>query len=294
MVPRIKRARPGMSLVELLTVIAIVGTLLTLLLPAIQAVREAGRRTACTNNLRQIGLALQTYQTTRGVFPPGLSSNVRYPQTAWRTWCARLLPYLDKKPLWESSRQAYRRQNNPFNPTPHAELSLALSIFACPSDPRVGKTQITPHKSMRVGLTSYVGVTGTDYQSRDGVLFRDSRISTSDIKDGLSQTVVVGERPPSFDFWYGWWYAGVGQAGSGVPDMLLGAREKNIGYGHLRRCPSGPYQFAPGNGSELCDTFHFWSFHPDGAHFIFADASVRFLRYEGAESLAALATRARR
>lgn len=292
MVAHVSRARQGMSLVELLTVIGIVGMLVALLLPAIQAVREAGRRTACTNNLRQIGLALQTYQVTHGAFPPGVSSNVRYPKTAWRTWCARLLPYLDKKPLWESSRQAYRRQPNPFKPTPHAELSLVLSIFACPSDQRVQTVQITPHQGLRVGLTSYVGVAGTDYQSRDGVLFRDSRISTSEIKDGLSHTVVVGERPPSSDFWYGWWYAGVGQAGSGVPDMLLGAREKNIGYGHLRPCPSGPYQFAPGNKSELYDTFHFWSFHPDGANFIFADASVRFLRYDGAESLAALATRA--
>jgi prepilin-type processing-associated H-X9-DG protein len=175
---------------------------------------------------------------------------------------------------------------------PHPVLGQTLSTFGCASDDRV-RTPQTTQKGYAVGLTSYVGVAGTDFESRDGVLFRDSRIQGSDIKDGLGSTIIVAERPPSPDFWFGWWYAGVGQRGSGVPDMLLGARERNIGYGQLARCPLGSYQFGRGTG-DLCDVLHYWSLHPGGANFAFADSSVRFLRYDGEEVIASLATRAKR
>ena len=277
--------RHGFTLIELLMVILMIGLLLALLVPAVQAARESGRRTACTNNLRQVGFALQHHQTAQLVFPPGVST-----KPAWQAWCARLLPYLEKNDVWESTRQNYQRQPDPFRPVPHAGLSTTLAIYGCPSDDRVRTPQITS-KGYAVALTSYVGVAGSDYQSRDGVLFRDSRINLSDIKDGLANTIIVGERPPSVDNWFGWWYAGVGQQGSGVPDMLLGAREKNIGYGQLSRCDPGPFAFGPGSDA-LCDVFHFWSYHPRGANFAFADASVRFVRYD--TDLARLATRAKR
>ena len=83
-------ARRGITLIELLMVIFMIGLLVGLLVPAIQAARESGRRTVCTNNLRQIGFALQTYQNSKLVFPPGVSTT-----PAWQSWCARLLPYLD-------------------------------------------------------------------------------------------------------------------------------------------------------------------------------------------------------
>lgn len=288
--------RRAFTLIELLVVVAMLGLLVALLLPALQAAREAGRRTACVSNLRQIGFALQMHHNARGTFPPGVSSNVEYPNTPWVTWCTRLLPYLERNDLWESSRQDYRRQADPFKPAPHPGLSLPVSVYGCPSDDRVRTAQTTldPQRQYVVGLTSYVGVAGTNFDARDGVLFRDSRVNPSDIKDGLGNTVVIGERPPSPDFWFGWWYAGVGQLGSGVPDMLLGAREKNVGYGQLAGCAAGPYQFAPGNESDMCHALHFWSQHPGGANFAFADASVRFLRYDGAEVLCTLATRAGR
>ena len=110
---RSSRSRSGFTLVELLMVIGILGLLSGLLISAVQAAREAGRRTGCASNLRQVGLALQLHQTTRDAFPPGVSSDVSYPGTPWRTWCARLLPYLEQQPLWErrsaiiSGRPAY-------------------------------------------------------------------------------------------------------------------------------------------------------------------------------------------
>ena len=101
---------------------------------------------------------------------------------------------------------------------------------------------------------------------------------------------MIGERPPSPDFWYGWWYAGYGQAASGSPDMLLGARELNDRATHLEACPTGPYSFTRGKRGEPCDTFHFWSYHPGGATFALADGSVQFLSYNADEVLAQLAT----
>jgi prepilin-type processing-associated H-X9-DG protein len=124
------------------------------------------------------------------------------------------------------------------------------------------------------------------------VLFLDSHVRLADITDGTSCTLMAGERPPSADCWYGWWYAGYGQAGTGSADMLLGARERNLGGPYVSSCPPGPYRFQAGRVENQCDLFHFWSLHPGGAHFLFADGSVRFLAYSAADILPALATRA--
>src|SRR5262249_59636955 len=107
-------------------------------------------------------------------------------------------------------------------------------------------------------------------------------------------TLMLGERPPSTDFQFGWWYAGTGFQGTGAGDMVLGVRERNWLTGTSPSCPPGTYSFMPGEFSDQCSVFHFWSPHPGGANFAFCDASVRFVSYSANALMPALATRAGR
>ncbi len=146
----------------------------------------------------------------------------------------------------------------------------------------------------RVALTSYLGVEGTDRRRRDGVLYRNSRVQISHVTDGTSNTLLVGERPPSPELIYGWWYAGDGLGGTGALDVVLGVREPNSlnPYPQYVHCGHGPFPFRPGRVDDYCSVFQFWSLHSGGANFLFADGSVWFLLYDADPILPALATRA--
>lgn len=173
----------------------------------------------------------------------------------------------------------------------HSGLLKVVTLYHCPSAPRSGSAHWT-HENRPVALTSCVGNAGTNYVTKDGMLYLDSKIRPGQIRDGLGNTILIGERPPATDAWYGWWYAGVGQQASGVPDMLLGASELNQHTTYdSAACPEGPYQFGPGDIEQQCDLFHYWSLHSGGANFAFCDGSVRFLSYEiGPDILPASAT----
>jgi prepilin-type processing-associated H-X9-DG protein len=99
---------------------------------------------------------------------------------------------------------------------------------------------------------------------------------------------MVGERPPSADDHYGWWYAGWGQKQTGSAEMVLGVRER---LNSDEPCFGGAYHFGPGSDRDVCDFLHFWSKHPGGAHFLFGDGSVRFVTYGADPIMPALATR---
>src|SRR5262249_27312455 len=140
-----------------------------------------------------------------------------------------------------------------------------------------------------VAFTSYLGVEGQNAGVVDGLLYMDSKHRLADATDGTSNTLLVGERPPNADLTLRWRAAGWGQRKNGDAEMLLGARTRCYNR-YLRQCPEGPYHFTPGRLDNVCDTFHFWSPHAGGAHFLFADGSVRFLRYDADPILPALAT----
>jgi prepilin-type processing-associated H-X9-DG protein len=172
---------------------------------------------------------------------------------------------------------------------PHKLNETPMPIYVCPSDPR-GFVRQASHGRW-VALTSYVGNFGTDVDTPDGVLIFAAAIRPAMITDGLSNTILAGERPASTDMWYGWWYTSYGQRGTGNADMLLGAREINTFTNYASDCPPGPYVFQKGRFDQQCDLFHYWSPHAGGANFAFADGSTRFLRY-GVVILPILATRA--
>ena len=145
--------------------------------------------------------------------------------------------------------------------------------------------------NMRRAFTSYLGVNGTRADYSDGVLFLDSRVRLSAINDGTSNTLAVGERPPSGDFVFGWWYAGWGQHQDGEADLVLGAKTRNTSVWGETCGQTGPFEYKAGQFTDPCASFQYWSPHPGGAHFLLADGSVRFLTYSAGGLLPALATR---
>ncbi len=286
--------RPAESLIELLVAIALIGVLLGLYLAAVQRVRFAASRISCANNLKQISLALHIYHDAESTFPPGSRSQGRTERLPYLSWRPSLLPYLEQQPLWDTTTNSYRQNPNPFGDN-HPARGQVVKVFACPLDDRVQTAWDAPTLSgnqIRTAFSSYLGVAGKTAAAKDGMLFTASRTRITDALDGASNTLLVGERPPSADLVYGWWYVGTGQLGSGQLDSHLGVAERNY-FGKLyRNCPRGPYSFSAGSFKNDCDAFHFWSPHPGGAHFAFTDGSVRLLRYEADSIMPALATRA--
>lgn len=286
-------ARYGFTLIELLVVLAIVAALLGLLLPAVQKVREAASRMKCQHNLKQLALALHQYHDTRGSLPPGHRSPRNPDRMPYSGWTLSLLSYIEQAALYQNCQAAYRADRTPFHNPPHSGLSTPVSLFACPSDARVPGPQISQRTHERVALISYLGVSGKDYAARDGVLYHDSQVRFGEITDGTSNTLMLGERPPSADLQFGWWYAGVGQLGTGSADIILGVREPNLQPIRAgSSCGPGAYPFRPGRVDDPCGMFHFWSPHPGGANFAFADCSVHFLTYAANPIMPALASRA--
>lgn len=278
----------GVTLIELIVVVAILSILIGLLLPAVQRARESARQARCKNNLRQIGIGLLQHHEARSAFPAGCSPQDS--DTPFLAWAVQIYPYVEQQALWDIAVRDFQG-DRPFGFTTHRGFSTPVSVFSCPSDGRAETAHLTRFRYV-AALTSYLGVEGTDLQTNDGVLFLDSHIRTVDIRDGTSQTVVVGERPPSRDFWWGWLYAGLGQDFSGSGDMILGVREINRRRDLGADCDHDRLHFQAGSLDNPCSVLHFWSLHPQGALFLFADGHVDMIAYSEAAMLERAATRA--
>lgn len=283
--------RPALTLVELLVVIAIIAVLIGLLLPAVQRVRDSANRVACINNLHQIGLALHNYHGAHNCFPPGVKDFTGKEPYPFMSWNTRLVPFLQQEALWKLTLQAYAETADFVKNPPHVGFATVMKVYACPADPRTLQVGLA-RGWYRVALTAYLGVSGSDPFRKDGLLFLNSQVRLADVTDGSSNTLMVGERPPSADLWWGWWYAGAGQSADGDADMVLSVQGRCISPYSGPGCPEGPYAFGPGRTDNQCDAFHFWSLHLGGANFLLADGSVHFLPYSAAALMPALATRA--
>src|SRR5207244_2377296 len=120
---------------------------------------------------------------------------------------------LEQEALWRQTVETYQYVRNPFLNPPHVGLGTVIPVLICPSDDRIDQPQIS--RGFLVACSSFLGNSGVDLRTRDGVLYRDSSVRLADIADGVSFTLLAGERPPSPDLYYGWWYAGAGQRVSG-------------------------------------------------------------------------------
>ncbi len=275
---RASSLQKGFTLIELLVVIAIIGVLVALLLPAVQQAREAARRSQCRNNLKQIGLALATYEETHRVYPPGYVTQ-RPANPASATWCQNnggssgqfapwtilILPQLEQKSV--------HKQMNflvPFQATsnqmaaPNDQWVKKMPVYQCPSDSDI---------SQNPTYGTYFGVSGggTTYDCTStgcsaagdrsfylsGILYAGSSTRPSDIRDGLSNVFMLGESRYSDSAWG----ASAKQDSCGYAKNLAGAQEQ------INLYPNRGYQQTRG----------FSSYHTGGCFFGLADGSAQFV-----------------
>jgi prepilin-type N-terminal cleavage/methylation domain-containing protein/prepilin-type processing-associated H-X9-DG protein len=276
--------RPAFTLIELLVVISIIAVLIGLLLPAVQAAREAARRTQCTNNLKQIGLALHNYEATHHTFPPGYVSNFDANGTdtgpGWG-WAAMLLPQLEQTPVFSAINFALAIEA-PANSTSRL---ANVNNFLCPSDPTASAywavqrdfaTGAPLRDICQVAPSNYVGMYGIGEPGPggDGVFFRNSAVALRDITDGTAQTLAAGERSHR-----------LGEAtwvGSVTGAIMYPTDNDNIGKYATETSSGmvlGHVGEGAGPGDPNSDVNQFYSFHSGrGVNFLFGDGHVAFLK----------------
>lgn len=285
------RTHRGFTLIELLVVIAIIAILVALLLPAVQSVREAARRTQCQDHLHNLGLALHNYEGTFGRFPPGwIGGSGRHDMFGNNgfAWGTMLLPYTEQSPLYKQlnlNRSLIHSDNL-------AILRTPISIFLCPSDSQPETWQIEDEHSpgtvlAELASANYVGVFGSgpdlpggmelhdceeSYEDNgpggqcrgNGLFFHNSNIRMNDIIDGTSNTLAIGERltiPWGTTERHHSTWSGVVPHGEEAFARVLGLTDHTVNS----------------NNTDHPHLDDFSSRHPGGAHFANCDGHVRFI-----------------
>jgi prepilin-type N-terminal cleavage/methylation domain-containing protein/prepilin-type processing-associated H-X9-DG protein len=295
--------RRAFTLIELLVVIAIIAILIALLLPAVQAARESARRAQCINNLKQIGIALHNYHDAMSVFPPGYLS-IMDPVTfdndgpGWG-WLSFSLSQMEEAPIYNSINLVLGIEF-PANQT--ARLTL-ISSFLCPSDAwrldtftvvdSTTSNTATGAPICNVASSNYVGSVGsgdpsslypyiTDSDDRppgrdngNGLFFRNHSITVAQITDGTSLTFAAGERSQNLS--RASWTGAVTNASVPLIALQAEAGLDPEGGGALVLSHTGEGH-GPNSPSGLAHGDQYWSLHPGGANFLFADGSVRFIK----------------
>jgi prepilin-type N-terminal cleavage/methylation domain-containing protein/prepilin-type processing-associated H-X9-DG protein len=297
----------GLTLVELLAVIAIIGLLVGMLLPAVQGARESARRMACGNNIKQVALAIEGHHAANGAYPPGarVSDGSCMPATAipGAPWTVFILPYLDQRALFDrlqpnasASQFAALQGDSPPEPSIDAAAqNTPLSVFKCPSD--------SAHRPSDPS-SNYMGVQGggaeADAECRTGsalnhrlrfstgILFTNSRITAGSIRDGLGNTFLVGESRwwsyrhtnAGFPSWFAWSSANRTAVSWSYPIVLAAATDP-INNPLVDYDASQPWIDASGGFTNSLylgtHTRAFGSRHPGGCHMAMADGSVQFV-----------------
>lgn len=309
MVPHAIRRRSAFTLIEILVVLALIGLLVALIIPAVQGARESARRAQCLNNLKQIGVAMANHESHFGAFPSGGMGDPGDETVSSRVLSAQLqlLPYLEQEALYQSLNleQLQRPSEGPINET---AVQTVVGVFLCPSDP----SGASPGNSYRACVGAMLHDVESEGRPGGGVfsLIRAKRVS--EITDGLSQTVGFSERlrgsardhrfDPKRDFWYS------GIAASGRVPTLDGGMDA---CSALRSAPPEHWPLngrwwsdgrfadalynhvAPPNGlhpdCSMSNPFgtpgdmatgvmSARSSHPGGVHVLLMDGSTRFVR----------------
>ncbi len=266
-----RQTRPsaGFTVIELLITCAIIATIFTLLLPAMQKARSQARKQQCMNNLKQLGLAMHNYHDVHIVFPPAWIRKTPYAQSpsAWG-WQVSILPYVEQAPLYNEIAQDCPFDEGAFEQVERETLQQELKVFRCPADTTPASNAMrggwgASNYSANFGsepVPRLLPLTGSMYwpgaeatrTATNGIYWWNSSVKFRDVLDGTSHTFMLGERCITSQA--GIW-PGV-RSNSAETDAVTDTSPGN-------EINSGPNAFS--------------SLHPGGAHFVICDGSVRFI-----------------
>jgi prepilin-type N-terminal cleavage/methylation domain-containing protein/prepilin-type processing-associated H-X9-DG protein len=290
--------RRAFTLLELMVVLAIIGVLLGLMLPAVMKVRAVTNRVRCQNNLKQIGLASHAYHDSYGAFPPGYTAWPSLDPTStspgWG-WASKLLPFLE-----QDSVHRLIHFDLPIEHPLNAEArNTRISLFICPADADVPATFGISNGSgqtiVQAAPLSYAGCWGGGELDeipgpKEGILYRNSHIRLTDITDGTSNTTMIGDRAWSHAMapW-----AGAIQRGLLLPGPMNPWRNTAPAVAPATQLVLAHSRTINDNYDKDGSLDDYFGNHPEGINMLFADGSVRFLRSDMDRAvLRAMGTRA--